>query len=132
MVLPASESEPGDLTANNPYVCQSSYQTGSVTTSQASITGEAVKIVLYFCSRMCAVSVQSHGVTSLTSRSMYDEGVKLCIPLEGSCTACRSRCCTWPSLACPALAQAQCSGHREGQPAMHTHLLNNNHSQDGC
>ncbi len=63
---------------------------------------------------------------------MYDGGVKLYIPLEGSCRACRSRCCTWPSLAYPALAQAQCSGHREGQPATHTHLRENNHSQDGC
>ncbi len=35
-------------------------------------------------------------------------GVKLCLPLEDSCRACRSQCGTWPSLAYPALAPAQC------------------------
>ncbi len=42
MVLPASASEPGELKAKIPCFSQSSYQTGSVSTSQASITGEAV------------------------------------------------------------------------------------------
>jgi len=54
MVLPASASEAGELMAKNPCVSQSSYPKGSVTTSKASITGEAVAL-FFLLQHLCCL-----------------------------------------------------------------------------
>ena len=62
MVLPASALTTDELMAKNPCVCQTSYETGSVTTSQASITGKA--------GVLCFVSAQA-SVLSLSEATAY-------------------------------------------------------------